>query len=81
MIPSSLLDSQATNGYPQRMETREVLRQRVQHERKLKTRLQLATTRLEDAERERIWAIVAAHEGGLTGKEALESAFSRSLWR
>jgi transposase len=43
------------------METREALRQRVRQERQLKTRLQLATTRLEDAERERIWAIVAAH--------------------
>ncbi len=38
----------------------------VQHERKLKNRLQLATTRLEEAERERIWAIVAAHEAGLS---------------
>ena len=33
-----------TNGYPQHMETREALRQRVQHERQLKTRLQFATT-------------------------------------
>jgi len=46
------------------METREALRQRVQHERRLKTRLHVATTRLADAARERIWAIVAAHEAG-----------------
>ena len=44
--------------------TREEIHQLVQHERKLKNRLQLATTRLEEAERERIWAIVAAHDAG-----------------
>src|SRR5712691_1764846 len=38
--------------------TREEIHELVQHEQKLKTRLQLATTRLEEAERERIWAIV-----------------------
>jgi len=61
------------------METREALRQRVRHERKLKTRLQLATTRLEDAERERIWAIVAAHDAGLSiRKIAAATGLSRS---
>jgi hypothetical protein len=61
------------------METREALRQRVRHQRTLKTRLQLATTRLADAERERIWAIVAAHEAGWSiRKIAAAAGLSRS---
>jgi hypothetical protein len=59
--------------------TREELHQLVQHERKLKNRLQLATTRLAEAERERIWAIVAAHEAGLSiRKIATATGLSRS---
>src|SRR4029450_6717664 len=59
--------------------TREEIHQLVQHERRLKTRLQLATTRLEDAERERIWAIVAAHKAGLSiRKIAAATGLSRS---
>src|SRR5919197_4290757 len=59
--------------------TREELHQLVQHERKLKTRLQLATTRLAEAERERIWAIVAAHEAGLSIRNiAAATGLSRS---
>jgi hypothetical protein len=59
--------------------TREELHQLVQHERKLKTRLQLATTRLAEAERERIWAIVAAHEAGLSIRTiAAATGLSRS---
>src|SRR5215471_21524220 len=59
--------------------TREELRQLVQHERKLKNRLRLATTRLEEAERERIWAIVAAHHAGLSiRKIAAATGLSRS---
>jgi transcriptional regulator with XRE-family HTH domain len=66
-------------SYPQRMETHDALRQRVRQERRLKTRLQLATTRLADAERERIWAIVAAHEAGLSiRKIAAATGLSRS---
>ena len=38
------------------METREVLRHRVQREEPLKSRLRLATTRLVEAEQERLWA-------------------------
>jgi hypothetical protein len=61
------------------METRDALRQRVQHERQLKTRLHLATTRLEDAARERIWAVVAAHQAGLSiRKIAAATGLSRS---
>jgi hypothetical protein len=69
VIPSSVLDTEITNDYAQRMETREALRQRVRHERQLQTRLHLATTRLEDAKRQRIGAIVAAHEAGLSSRK------------
>ena len=48
------------------METREQLHQRVRHEQQLKARLRVATTRLTEAEQERIWAIVAAHRAGLS---------------
>ena len=48
------------------METREELTQRVRREQQLAARLRLATMRLADAELERVWAIVAAHEGGLS---------------
>ena len=59
--------------------TREEIHQLVQHERKLKNRLQLATTRLAEAERERIWAIVAAHNAGLSiRKIAAATGLSRS---
>jgi response regulator of citrate/malate metabolism len=59
--------------------TREEIHQLVQHERKLKNRLQLATTRLEEAECERIWAIVAAHDAGLSiRKIAAATGLSRS---
>ena len=61
------------------MRTREEIRQLVQHERQLKTRLRLATTRLADAECERIWAIVAAYEAGLSiRKIAAATGLSRS---
>src|SRR5215831_396782 len=59
--------------------TREEIHQLVQQERKLKNRLQLATTRLEEAERERIWAIVAAHDAGLSIRQiAAATGLSRS---
>ncbi len=48
------------------METHEELIQRVRREQQLITRLRLATTRLADADRERIWAMVAAHQSGLS---------------
>ena len=59
--------------------TREEIHQLVQHERTLKNRLQLATTRLAEAERERIWAIVAAHDAGLSIRQiAAATGLSRS---
>lgn len=48
------------------MEAHEELTQRVRREQQLVARLRLATTRLADADRERIWSIVAAHEAGLS---------------
>ena len=48
------------------MEAPEAWRQRVRREQPLIARLRLATTRLADADRERIWAIVAAKEAGLS---------------
>jgi len=48
------------------METREQLRPRVWREQHLKARLRLATTRLAEAECEHLWAIVAAHDAGLS---------------
>jgi hypothetical protein len=48
------------------METPEAWRQRVRREQQLIARLRLATTRLADADRERIWAMVAAKEAGLS---------------
>jgi integrase len=46
------------------METPEAWRQCVRREQQLIARLRLATTRLADTDRERIWAIVAAKEAG-----------------
>src|SRR5262249_41603776 len=48
------------------METPEAWQQRVRREQQMIARLRLAVTRLADAERERIWAIVAAKEAGLS---------------
>lgn len=48
------------------MESHERYRQHRQDEILVEQRLQLATTRLKEAQRERIWAIVAAKEAGLS---------------
>ncbi len=48
------------------METYKELKQRARLEQQLIARLRLATTRLTDADRERVWAIVAAHQAGLS---------------
>jgi len=48
------------------MDTPEAWRPRVRREPPLIARLRLATTRLADADRDRIWAIVAATEAGLS---------------
>jgi hypothetical protein len=46
--------------------TIEELRQRVQLERRLIVRLETANIRFTDAQVERIWAIVSAHQTGLS---------------
>jgi len=48
------------------METHDEFRERVQREQRLTARLRLATARLEEAQRERIWAVVEAHQSGLS---------------
>src|SRR5262249_24165462 len=48
------------------METPEVLAQRVRRDQQMIARLRLAMTRLADAERERIWAMVAAKRARLS---------------
>src|SRR3954452_23948141 len=48
------------------METHDELKERIQREQRLAARLRLATERLEEAQRERIWAVVEAHQSGLS---------------
>lgn len=48
------------------METNDDFRARIQREQQLAARLRLATERLEEAQRERIWAVVEAHPSGLS---------------
>jgi hypothetical protein len=48
------------------METNDDFRERIQREQQLVARLRLATERLEEAQRERIWAVVEAHQSGLS---------------
>jgi hypothetical protein len=61
------------------MDTREERRQRFQREQQIKKRLRLATTRLHEAEQERIWAIVAASDAGLSIRQiATATGLSRS---
>jgi hypothetical protein len=55
------------------METPDTLRQRVHREVQLKSRLRLAATRLDDANRERVWAVAAAHKAGLSIRQIAEA--------
>jgi DNA-binding IclR family transcriptional regulator len=48
------------------METNDDFRERIRREQRLAARLRLATERLEEAQRERIWAVVEAHQSGLS---------------
>src|SRR5947207_5060975 len=48
------------------METNDQFRERIQREQRLAARLRLATERLEEAQRERTWAVVEAHQSGLS---------------
>jgi hypothetical protein len=61
------------------MEPREERHQRFQREQQTKKRLRLATTRLHEAEQERLWAIVAAYDAGLSIRHiATATGLSRS---
>jgi hypothetical protein len=51
------------------METHDEFEERIRRERQIAARLHLATERLEDAQRERIWAIVEAHQSGLSVRQ------------
>src|SRR3954462_14375708 len=48
------------------METNDQFSERIQREQRLTARLRLATERLEEAQRERIWGVVEAHQSGLS---------------
>src|SRR4051812_13741220 len=48
------------------MRTHDEFGERIRHEQQVAARLRLATERLEGAQRERIWAIVEAHQSGLS---------------
>src|SRR4051812_8413822 len=48
------------------METHDQFSERIQREQRLTARLRLASERLEEAQQERIWAIVEAHQLGLS---------------
>jgi hypothetical protein len=58
--------SLAFTGRLKHMEAREAVRQRTLREKRLAIRLRLASTRVEEADRERLWAIAAAHAAGLS---------------
>src|SRR4051794_30100035 len=61
------------------METNDEFRERIQRERRLTARLRLATERLEEVQRERIWAVVEAHQSGLSiGQIAAATGLSPS---
>jgi hypothetical protein len=61
------------------MDTREERRQHFQREQQTKKRLRLATTRLHEAEQERLSAIVAAYDAGLSFRQiATATGLSRS---
>ena len=51
------------------METHDEFEERIRREQQFAARLRLATERLEEAQRERIWAIVEAHQSGLSVRQ------------
>src|SRR3954468_21658570 len=51
------------------METNAEFQERIRLERQVAARLRLATERLDEAQRERIWAIVEAHQSGLSVRQ------------
>jgi len=55
------------------MESREQLKEKDLKEKRLTNRLRLATTRIKDVERERIWAIAAVYSEGLSIRKIAEA--------
>src|SRR5437588_9100428 len=51
------------------METHDDFEERIRGDRQVAARLRLATERLDEAQRERIWAIVEAHQSGLSVRQ------------
>src|SRR5947199_9926816 len=51
------------------METHDEFQERIRREQQVAARLRLATDRLDEAQRERIWAIVEAHQSGLSVRQ------------
>src|SRR3954465_12134101 len=51
------------------MKTNDEFHERIRREQRLSARLRLATGRLEEAQRERAWAIVEAHQSGLSARQ------------
>jgi hypothetical protein len=51
------------------METHDEFEERIRREQQVAARLRLATERLEEAKRERIWAIGEAHQSGLSARQ------------
>src|SRR5512140_3956634 len=51
------------------METHDEVEERIRREQQVAARLRLATERLDEAQRERIWAIVEAHQAGLSVRQ------------
>src|SRR5689334_243952 len=48
------------------MEAHDEFQERIRREQHIGVRLRLATERLDEAQRERIWAIVEAHQAGMS---------------
>jgi hypothetical protein len=51
------------------MENHDEFQVRIRREQQIAARLRLATQRLDDAQRERVWAIVEAHQSGLSVRQ------------
>src|SRR4051794_3836956 len=51
------------------MQTNDEFHERIRREQQVAVRLRLATQRLDDAQRERVWAIVEAHQEGLSVRQ------------
>src|SRR5437867_7498006 len=61
------------------MKTSDEFREQVRREGQLTDRLRLATDRLEEAQQERTWAVVEAHQAGLSIRQiAAATGLSRS---